>query len=297
MKIVIAGGTGNLGKNLISVLGENHEIIILSRSNNQTLSKNIKIVNYSDDIKNWCNYLNDSDVIINLVGESIANKWWTKKQKQIILNSRLNAIQRISNALKLVKHKPKIIMNASAVGYYNSSSSIVDESDGPGNDFLSDVCIQWEKKANEQFSSQTSQLILLRIGIVLDSNSGMLSKLITPFKLFMGAIIGNGKQFIPWIHINDVTGIICYLMKSKIQGPVNLVSPKIDNNLNFSKKLAKALDRFVFLKIPSFIIKLFLGQMSTMLLKNSNINPKVLLGSNYKFKFENLEDALNNLLS
>ena len=188
-------------------------------------------------------------------------------------------------------------MNASAVGYYKSSSTKVDESDGPGDDFLSNVCVKWEEKANEKFSSQTSQLILLRIGIVLDSNSGMLSKLILPFKLFLGAIIGNGKQFIPWIHINDVSRIICYLMKNKIQGPVNLVSPKIDDNENFSRKLAKALNVFVFLKVPSFVIKLLLGQMSTMLLKNSNINPKTLLDSGYKFEFENLDDALNDLLS
>ena len=208
MKIVIAGGTGNLGKNLIGVLSKSHDIIVLTRKKTETLSKKVKLVNYSQDIKNWCNYLKDSDVIINLVGESIANKRWTKKQKQIILNSRLNAIQKISDSLKFIKHKPKIIMNASAVGYYKSSSTKVDESDGPGDDFLSNVCVKWEEKANEKFSSQTSQLILLRIGIVLDSNSGMLSKLILPFKLFLGAIIGNGKQFIPWIHINDVSRII-----------------------------------------------------------------------------------------
>ena len=297
MKIVIAGGTGNLGKNLIGVLSKSHDIIVLTRKKTETLSKKVKLVNYSQDIKNWCNYLKDSDVIINLVGESIANKRWTKKQKQIILNSRLNAIQKISDSLKFIKHNPKIIMNASAVGYYKSSSTKVDESDGPGDDFLSNVCVKWEEKANEKFSSQTSQLILLRIGIVLDSNSGMLSKLILPFKLFLGAIIGNGKQFIPWIHINDVSKIICYLMKNKIQGPVNLVSPKIDDNENFSRKLAKALNVFVFLKVPSFVIKLLLGQMSTMLLKNSNINPKTLLDSGYKFEFENLDDALNDLLS
>ena len=297
MKIVVAGGTGALGKNLVNTLEKKHEIIILSRSKSKKISKNITLINYSEDINIWSTYLKDSDVIINLVGESIAGKRWSKKQKKIILNSRLDSVERLGQSLKLIKHKPKMIMNASAVGYYQSCSNSAIESDPSGDDFLSDVCLKWEEKAHEQFYNQTKQLILLRIGIVLDSRSGMLSKLILPFKLCLGVIISNGKQHVPWIHINDVTGIICYLMDTDIKGAVNLVSPKIENNLNFSKKLAKALNRVVFLKIPGFIIKLFLGQMSTMLLKNSNVSSRVILNSNYKFKFENLDDALHDLLS
>ena len=297
MKIVVAGGTGALGQNIISSLKGHHQVIILSRGDTKKISENITLVNYCEDIKDWSSFLKDSDVIINLVGESIARKRWSKKQKEIILNSRLNSIQRISDSLKFINHQPKIIMNASAVGYYKSSSNIIDEESSEGDDFLSDVCVQWERKAKQEFNHQTQQLILLRIGIVLDSNSGMLSKLITPFKLCIGAIIGNGNQHIPWIHINDVTGIILYLMNSKIKGAVNLVSPKIDSNFQFSKKLGRVLERPVFLRLPSFVIKFFLGDMSTMLLKDSNITPEVILNSGYKFEFEDLEDALNDLLS
>ena len=297
MKIIIAGGAGYLGQHLINRLGKEDEIIILSRSNNRQISKNISLINYSRNISTWSKYLKDSDVIINLVGESIANKRWSKKQKKIILDSRLNSIQRISKSLKLINHSPRLIMNASAVGYYKSTSAVIDEEGFAGEDFLSNVCVQWEREATDKFSGQTQQLILLRIGIVLDSNSGMLSKLIMPFKLCLGAILGNGRQYIPWIHINDVTGIIYYLMSSKIKGPVNLVSPKIDNNLKFSKKLGKALKRYVFLRVPKFIITFFLGEMSIMLLKSSNITPKVIMDSEYKFEFENLDDALSDLLS
>ena len=296
MKIVIAGGTGALGSHLVSRL-KDHEVIILTRRNNQKKNQNISLVNYSEDINVWANHLKGSDVIINLVGEPIANKRWSDKQKKIILNSRLKPIQKISDALNLINHNPKIIMSASAVGYYQSSDSPVSEDSLPGKDFLSDVCIKWEKEAVKKFADKTQQLILLRIGIVLDNNSGMLSRLTPLFKLCLGATVGNGRQYVPWIHINDVSGIIKYLINSKFEGPVNLVSPQIDNNLKFSKKLGRALNRPVFLNAPKFLIKALLGEMSVMILKSSNVVPKAILDSNYKFEFKKLDNALNNLLS
>ena len=181
--------------------------------------------------------------------------------------------------------------------YEDYSYNVVDESGSKGTDFLSHVCDQWEKAALDKLGKRTQRLVLLRIGIVLESNSGMLSKMIVPFKLCLGAIIGSGKQYIPWIHINDIVGIINYLINSDIKGPVNLVSPKIDNNFDFSKKLGRALHRIVMLRVPSFLITLLLGEMSTMVLKSSNIKPDVILKSDYKFEFENLDDALNDLLS
>ena len=297
MKIIIAGGTGTLGQHLVKKLEKEHQIFILTRSQNKKISENINLINYSNDINKWSEYLKDSDVVINLVGESIANRRWSQNQKQKILNSRLESIQKISKALKIINHSPKVIMNASAVGYYKSSYNVVDESGSKGTDFLSHVCDQWEKAALDKLGKRTQRLVLLRIGIVLESNSGMLSKMIVPFKLCLGAIIGSGKQYIPWIHINDIVGIINYLINSDIKGPVNLVSPKIDNNFDFSKKLGRALNRIVMLRVPSFLINLLLGEMSTMVLKSSNIKPDVILKSDYKFEFENLDDALNDLLS
>lgn len=297
MKIIIAGGTGTLGQHLVKKLEKEHQIFILTRSQNKKISENINLINYSNDINKWSEYLKDSDVVINLVGESIANRRWSQNQKQKILNSRLESIQKISKALKIINHSPKVIMNASAVGYYKSSYNVVDESGFKGTDFLSHVCDQWEKAALDKLGKRTQRLVLLRIGIVLESNSGMLSKMIVPFKLCLGAIIGSGKQYIPWIHINDIVGIINYLINSDIKGPVNLVSPKIDNNFDFSKKLGRALNRIVMLRVPSFLITLLLGEMSTMVLKSSNIKPDVILKSDYKFEFENLDDALNDLLS
>ncbi len=241
MKIIIAGGTGVLGQHIVEKLGKEHQIFILTRGQNKKISENINLINYSNHINKWSEYLRDSDVVINLVGESIANRRWSQKQKQKILNSRIESVEKISKALKIINHKPKVIMNASAVGYYKSSYNVIDEKGSKGTDFLSHVCDQWERKAFDKLGEQTERLVLLRIGIVLESNSGMLSKMILPFKFCLGAIIGSGKQYIPWIHINDIVGIINYLMESDIKGPVNLVSPKIDNNFDFSKKLGKAL--------------------------------------------------------
>ena len=292
MKIVIAGGTGNLGSQLIRNLKKKHQIIILSRSASKTISENVQLLNYSDS-HNWYNELEEIDIIINLVGEPIGDKRWTKKQKRIILDSRLDSLNKISHALESTKSRPKLIINASAVGYYAYSNDAQDESDESGEHFLSDVCIKWENKAIKELSSKADRLVLLRIGVVLDASSGILSKLSFLFKCGFGAIIGNGKQVFPWIDIDDVVGSIIHIIKSDIEGPVNLTSPAKDTNYSFSKELGKALNRPVFLRVPQFCIKLLLGEMSQIAIKSLNIYPKILIESGYKFKFSDISKSLN----
>ena len=292
MKIVIAGGTGGIGVKLVKELQMKHEIIILSRSKDAIISKNVRIVNYSHDNHNWFESINKSDVIINLVGESINNKRWSENQKKIILNSRLNSVQKISKALESINHKPKLIMNASAIGYYNYSDSIQNENDVNGNHFLSKVCNSWENESVNNFKSKTDRLVILRIGVVLDSDSGILSKLSLLFKCGFGAIIGNGKQSFSWIDIDDVVGAIIHLINLEISGPVNLTAPADDTNYSFSKKLGNVLKRPVFIRIPKFFINLLLGEMSQIATKSLNIEPKILLDSGYKFKFSNIKESL-----
>ena len=292
MKIVVAGGTGGIGSKLINELQHKHDIIVLSRSRNNIISENLKIVNYSNNIETWCDALDRADVVINLVGESINSKRWSRKQKKIILNSRLDSITRISKALKAINHKPKLIMNASAVGYYAYSEKLQDESSDNGGHFLSNICFHWENKAIKELSSKTDRLVILRIGIVLDSDSGILSKLSFLFKYGLGAIIGNGKQSFPWIDIDDVVGSVIYIINSSIKGPVNLVAPAKDTNYSFSKKLGRVLKRPVFIRIPKFLIQIILGEMSQIALNSLNINSKILLESGYRFKFSDIDKSL-----
>tara|TARA_Y100001970_G_C14236785_1_gene862318 strand:- start:2201 stop:3097 length:897 start_codon:yes stop_codon:yes gene_type:complete len=291
MKIVIAGGTGGIGVKLIKSLEAKHDIIILSRSKDKIISKNVKIVNYSNNSENWCNAIDESDVIINLVGESI-NKRWSKKQKKLILNSRLNSVDKISKALDLIKHKPRLIINASAIGYYDYSNKRQIEGDGNGRHFLSNVCMLWENKVIEKFSSKSDRLAILRIGVVLDSDSGILSKLSFLFKYGLGAIIGNGKQSFSWIDIQDVIGAINYIINSKIEGPVNLTAPSEDTNYSFSKSFGKIFNKPVILRIPKFCIQLILGEMAQIATNGLNIYPKILLDKGYKFKFCNIDESI-----
>jgi len=292
VKIVIVGGTGGIGRKLIKKFQDKHSIIILSRSKDRVISQKVKVVNYSNNTEDWYDELNKSDVIINLAGESINHRWWSKKQKEIILNSRLDSVTKISEALKSINHRPKLIMNASAVGYYAYSNKRQDESSNNGSHFLSDVCFQLENKAHEKFSSKTDRLVILRIGVVLDSDSGILSKLSPIFKYGMGAIIGSGSQGFPWIDIDDVVGSISYIMNSDIKGPINLTSPSEDTNYIFSKNIGKVFKRPVFIRVPHFCIRMILGEMSQIATNSLNIYPRALLNKGYKFKFYNIYKSL-----
>ena len=297
MKFVIAGGTGAIGSNLIKQINKQHEIIILTRGSSRKISDKIKLCNYSkDNINKWSKELVGCDVLINLVGESIDSLRWSKKKKNNILKSRLEAIKNISDALDYSSCKPKMIISASATGYYENTTQRVDESGLSGKNFLAFVAKHWEKHAYEKFVSKTNKLVILRIGVVLDRNSGMLSKILPLFRLGLGAILGNGKQFLSWIHIDDVVQSIVHIIKNNLEGTINLVAPNTIDNYSFSKKIGQLLKRPVLFKVPSIVLKGILGEMSILLLNSSNIYPKALIESNFKFKFKNIDEALNDLI-
>lgn len=292
MKIIIAGGTGSIGSSLIEQIKDDNEIIILSRAKSHQISKNLKQINYNQEFNIWIPELEDTDVLINLVGERIDKKRWSIKQKKKILNSRLKSIEIISKALSQIRNKPRLIINASAVGYYSYSYAKQDEQNSKGDHFLSDVCYQWETKAKKEFDKLTDKLVLARIGVVLDSKSGIISKLRFIFKLGFGAILGNGKQVLPWIDMEDVVGAFQHIMRKQLSGPINLTAPANDTNYSFSKFLGKIIKRPVFFYVPGFVLRILIGEMSVMALGSLNIHPKVLLESGYNFKFTNLYKSI-----
>ena len=218
MKILIFGATGFIGKNVIRILSsEKYELNVVSRNKKkaeQIFLNKVKNFewNYTDENK-LSELLSHNDIIINLAGESISGKFWTKKQKQKILNSRVELAEKISRALVNLKNKPKQIIQSSAIGYYgNNTVAICDESSNKGDGFLSDVCEKWESAL--QVQNYSVHKVIIRTGVVLGKDGGMMPKLSFPIKYFMGSVFGKGNNMVSWIHVNDFVNAIEYLIRN-----------------------------------------------------------------------------------
>lgn len=239
--------------------------------------------------------------IIHLAGASIGGARWTDKRKQIILSSRVEGAKLIFNELQKMKMVIETFISASAIGYYGSKTTneIFDEKSSKGNDFLSHVCSEWEAAAEKfEIAGIAKRVAIVRTGIVLDKIEGALSKIIMPVKLGIGAGLGTGKQFMPWIHIQDLIGIYKFILDNKtVSGIFNAVSPQHVTNNEFINTVAKAISKSViFPNIPEFVIKLFLGEMSVILLEGSKVSSEKIVDAGYKFQFEKLQNALINLI-
>jgi uncharacterized protein (TIGR01777 family) len=297
MHYLIAGGTGFIGKSLIeNLLNQKHKITILTR--NIANAKKIfgKKVILIDDISQIAK---DALVncIINLAGEPIADKKWSRNQKEVLLQSRVKATKKIIDLIAALKIKPGALINASAIGYYgNCNDYELDENSLPKEEFTCQLCLEWEKEAlkAEQFGVRTC---IIRLGIVLGKNGGALRKMLPAFKMGLGGKIGNGRQFMSWIHICDVILAINFLLnKPELYGVFNFTAPNPVRNFEFSKSLAQTLNRPAFLKTPAFAVKMLFGEMGkALLLEGQKVLPTKLLTAGYKFKYENLNDALSEI--
>lgn len=295
--VLITGGSGMVATSLSKLLVERgFEVILLSRS--------LKTENsYLWDYKN--NFIDNKAIkkcqyIVHLAGASVAGSIWTEQSKKEIIDSRVNTTELLVLTLRQQNKELKAVVAASAVGYYGSTTSthIFHESDNPGSDFLAHTCVLWEK-ATKQFEKHCDRLIQLRIGIVLDSKGGALKKMAAPVHYWAGAAVGNGEQYMPWIHIDDLCNFILYsLQHENVQGVYNAVSSEQVTNKEFVKKIAKVLKKPVFLPaIPSIMIKSFLGDMSKMILEGSQVSNEKILSTGFTFKYNKLEEALKDLLS
>ena len=303
MKVVIAGGSGLIGRRVIDeLLQTRHDVTVLSRSPE-------KVRKYFPNVhgKFWdaktsnilIDVLHGADAIINLSGESIASKRWTRIQKERILSSRIESTRAIVDAIKKTQHTPRVLLNASAVGYYgNVPEGEVDEASSRGTGFLADVCAQWEAEALS-VEELGIRVVLLRTGIVLDANGGVLQKFLPPFRFFIGGPLGSGRQWFPWIHLQDEVSAILFAMENeRIAGPLNLAAPESVRMTEFCRMLGNILHRPSWLYIPACALKLALGEMAEpLVLHGQKIIPKKLLETGFTFEFPKLEDALMNLLS
>ncbi|SEB44542.1 hypothetical protein SAMN04489761_0761 [Tenacibaculum sp. MAR_2009_124] len=291
-KILISGGTGLVGKKLQSLLKSNgHEVNILTRNPKKSneFSWNIK-ESFIDE-----NAFTNVTHIIHLAGAGIADKRWTEKRKQEIIDSRVLSANLIFQYVKKLKLKLHGLISASGIGYYGAHTSdiIFKENDAPYNDFISKVCIEWENAA-KQFEALNIPVTILRTGVVLSKKGGALAKINTP--LFLSAL-GSGSQYFPWIHIDDLCNIYTDSIDNpKLSGIYNCVTNEHQSNISFTKILAKTTGKFLFpLNVPSFVLKTILGELSIILLEGSRISANK-IESIYNFKFPNLKEALEDLL-
>ena len=300
--VVIAGGTGFIGSALTQALvAAGYRVTVLSRSSRAKQS-NVRYLTWApQDPESAATLLvqimDETSFVINLAGSPIAAHKWDDDYKQEILASRVLPTRALVRAMELAEKRPVLFISASAIGYYGpqQSATPVDETAPAGSDFLAEVCVHWEKEAQKAEALGVST-VRLRIGLALGRGGGMLSKMALPFKLGVGAVAGSGQQWMSWIHIDDLVGMMLWLLgQPKISGPMNAVAPQPVSNREFSKALARILRRPLLFKLPSPFLRMVTGEMSTLFLDGQNVTPRLALGAGYQFKFSALDRALREI--
>jgi len=295
MRLVIAGASGFIGTPLCSrLLQDGHVLTLLTHSapRNATTSKK-KWLHWTPGTPgDWESALEGADGVINLAGEPIAAKRWTHVQKKKIHTSRIAATSSLVDAIEKAKQRPAFLLNASAVGYYGPrGDEPVTETTESGNDFLSFVCREWEEEAKKA-QPLGVRVIRFRTGIVLGRGGGALAKMALPFKFFVGGPLGSGKQWMPWIHIDDEIGLMLYLIDNEATGAFNATAPNPVKMDEFCRTLGNVMGRPSWLGAPAFALRLVLGEMAEMLLTGQRAIPAAAHELGYKFRYPILFQAL-----
>ncbi len=235
--------------------------------------------------------------VVHLAGESVAGRW-NEYKKQAIRESRVVGTRNLVETIGEAKSKPGVLVCASAVGYYgNRGEEEVSEDSGPGNDFLAEVCQAWEAEARRA-EEHGVRVVIVRIGMVLGRDGGALKQMLLPFKMGLGGPVGHGRQWMPWVSLNDVIGIILHAIEfANVKGPLNVTAPNPVRNVELAKTLGQVLHRPAFLPAPAFGLKLLLGEFADVLLTSQRIIPKRIQESGYRFRHSILEEALRAILA
>ena len=301
MNVLIFGGTGFVGKNLTEeLLSKGYQVYVVTRNTPKTANSfdnKVKVIEWDNSLPLSAIYeLQEIDVVINLAGESIGNRRWSNSVKREILGSRIRSTDAIVTAINNRTIQPKVLINASAVGYYGPrQDDEITESEAAGHDFLAEVCRDWENQAYKVQSDLTRE-VTMRIGVVLGSE-GALTRMTMPYKFYMGGPLGTGNQWISWIHIQDLTSMIRFVIEhQELTGPINATTPEPVRMSDFSKVLGEVLTRPSWLPTPEFLLKIALGQMAEMLLRGQRVVPQKILSAGFKFRFPKLRSALEDVL-
>lgn len=296
MDIIIFGGSGFVGQHLAKYLeNKGHQVWIASRKEQQVrFGKNVMYT--PEQILSLFENMNNEYSVINLAGQSINSGRWTAERKREILQSRVNLTQYIVKAIVKVNRKPLSLINASAIGFYGYSDEVsYTEQDKKGKGFLADVTQQWEETANQ--AKDDTRVVLARLGVVLGRDGGALPRMILPYTFFVGGKVGTGKQWLSWVHIEDVCRILHFCIEQDtISGPVNVTSPAPERMDRFGQVLGHVMQKPHWIPVPSFMLKLLLGEMSEIVLQGHPVLPEKMLSNGYSYKHPTLSSALKDLL-
>ncbi len=299
MKILITGGTGFIGRFLTQkLLADGHEITLLSR--NPRKNKNTPSLDYiafetvatDENIAK----IKAADIVINLAGENIGDKRWTADRKEELITSRVNITRTIVELMNRNPKKTQRLISASAVGFYGPhGNATITEENPAGADFLSRVCVAWENEARA-FSKAEENLVILRIGVVLHPSLGALTKMALPIKFFIGGKLGRGRQFISWIHIDDLIDLFKFIIDDpQLAGVFNATAPVPVSNAEMTRAIAATLHRPALFPVPGFVLKLILGEQAELVLQGQRVLPARLTGCGFGFKFCDINRALADL--
>jgi uncharacterized protein len=299
MKVTVSGATGRIGRHLVAALKERgDDVVALSRDPDKA-GEQLGVKAYAWDLKNEAvpkEALAGRDAVVHLAGEDVGQRW-NKEVKAEILDSREKGTRNMVHSIFETKPRPRAFICASASGYYGPrGSEPVDEHEPPGTDWLAEVTARWERQA--ETAKVGIRLVIVRTGIVLDADGGALAKMLPPFKAGIGGPIGSGKQYMPWIHLDDLVGIyLAAIDHPTFNGAINASAPEPVTNKQFAKALGHALNRPAVAPVPGFTIKLMYGEMSQIVLKGVRMVPGRAAELGYEFRHPDLEEALRSTLA
>jgi len=297
MKILVSGSHGLVGTALVrSLTGDGHEVIRLVRGEHALGSPEVGWQPQQGRID--VEHLEGIHAVVHLAGENIASGRWSAEKKKAIRESRVKGTALLSNALAQLSRPPSVFLSASAIGYYGDrGDESLTEKSAPGKDFLSSVCVEWEA-ATRPAVEKGIRTIYTRFGIILDPNEGALGKMLPPFRMGVGGRVGDGKQWMSWIALDDVVNGLKFLIEDElVQGPVNFVAPEPVRNTEFTATLGRILKRPTFFPIPAFGARLAFGEMAdALLLSSQKVEPSVLEDKGFMFTWPTLEPALRHLI-
>ncbi len=297
MNITITGASGFIGRRLLKTLAQRgHSLHVLSRHSGTNLPPGVRLSVWDptkgpppDDS------LRDAEAVLNLAGEPVAQRW-NAEVKRRIRDSRVSGTRHLVEGIARQTRKPAVLISASATGFYGSRGDApLDETSAPGSDFLAEVCVEWEREA---FAAQALGLRVaaIRTGLVLDPRGGALKKMLPPFRLGVGGRLGDGKQWTPWVHLDDLAAIYLFALENAVSGPLNGTAPNPVTNADFTRALAAALHRPAIFPVPKPALKILFGEMSEILFNSQRVLPRQTEAAGFQFRFPKLDAALHHLL-
>ncbi len=303
-KIIVAGGTGYIGRALCQqLLDAGYDIIVLTRDVDRSrglFSQKVMLAQWDGrSVEGWYQHVDGAKAIINLTGENIGAGKWTEKRKQQIRDSRILSGKALIAAMNKVAHKPNVFIQASGIGIYGDRrDTVLDESSSAGDGFMADLAVQWEQSVNPA-RELGARVVYLRTGVVLGPGSAFLKRVTLPFRWFVGGHLGSGNQWISWIHLDDEVAAILFLLnRDDLEGPFNLSAPNPLPAKSFFKIIGKVMKRPCWLHVPGFVLKLMLGEMAKeLVLSGQRATPARLLKAGFGFRFPELEMALTDIFS